>query len=64
MKEYKIVEECCKSNNNYTVETYTDSFAQAIELLSKCDDATKYYTESISLFAFTGGSYTKIGTIE
>lgn len=64
MKEYKIVEECCKSNNNYTVETYTDSFVQAIELLSKCDDATKYYTESISLFAFIGGSYTKIGTIE
>ena len=63
MKTYKIVEECCKANNDYTVETYTDSFVQVVELLTKCDDSTKYYTESITLFALLNGSYVKIGVI-
>lgn len=47
MKKYKIVEECSKGTGDYTVETYTDSFPQAIDLLSRCDNPIGHDRESI-----------------
>ena len=38
MKKYKIVENHNGVNGNYVVETYTDSFAQAVNILRKYDN--------------------------
>ena len=64
MKKYKIVEECSKGTGDYTVETYTDSFPQAIDLLSRCDNPIGHDRESITLFTEINGNYVKIGAID
>ena len=38
MKKYKIVVNHSGANGEYTVETYTDSFAQAVNILRKGDN--------------------------
>lgn len=63
MKKYKIVEERSNASGDYTVTTCTDSFAQTVDLLSKCDNPTKCDTESIKLFVLKANTYLEVGTI-
>ena len=64
MKEYKIVEVHDSENGNFIVETYTDSFAQAVSILGRYNDPFGSDIKSSTLFAKNGGGYIVVGTIE
>lgn len=57
MKEYKIVE-------MHDVETYTDSFAQAVSVLGRYNDPFGNDIKSSTLLAKNGDGYIVVGTIE
>lgn len=61
-KAYKIVAECSDAENEYIVEVYTDSFAQAINI---CNEAYPLdgRVDSRTLFAMMNEEYVQIGTI-
>lgn len=64
MKEYKIVEEHDGENGNFIVETYTDSFAQAVSILGRYSDPFGSDIKSSTLLAKNGDWYIVVGTIE
>lgn len=64
MKEYKIVEVHDGENWNFIVETYTDSFAQAVSILGRYSDPFGSDIKSSTLLAKNGDGYIVVGTIE
>lgn len=64
MKEYKIVEMHDGENGNFIVETYTDSFAQAVSVLGRYNDPFGSDIKSSTLLAKNGDGYIVVGTIE
>lgn len=64
MKEYKIVEMHDGENGNFIVETYTDSFAQAVRVLGRYNDPFGNDIKSSTLLAKNGDGYIVVGTIE
>ena len=64
MKEYKIVEVHDGENGNFIVETYTDSFAQAVSILGRYSDPFGNDIKSSTLLAKNGDEYIVVGTIE
>ena len=64
MKEYKIVEVHDGVNGNFIVETYTDSFAQAVSVLGRYNDPFGCDIKSSTLLAKSGDGYIVVGTIE
>lgn len=64
MKKYKIVEMHNSENGNFIVETYTDSFAQAVSILGRYNDPFGSDIKSSTLLAKSGDGYIVVGTIE
>lgn len=64
MKKYKIVEMHDGENGNFIVETYTDSFAQAVSVLGRYNDPFGNDIKSSTLLAKNGDGYIVVGTIE
>ena len=64
MKEYKTVEAHDGENGNFIVETYTDSFAQAVSILGRYNDPFGNDIKSSTLLAKNGDGYIVVGTIE
>lgn len=64
MKEYKIVEMHDGENGNFIVETYTDSFAQAVSVLGRYNDPFGNDIKSSTLLAKNGDGYIVVGTMK
>ena len=65
MKEYKIVEMHDGENGNFIVETYTDSFAQAVSILGRYSDPFGNDIKSSTLLTrCDDNGYIVVGTIE
>lgn len=64
MKKYKIVVNHSGANGEYTVETYTDSFAQAVNILGKGDNPFGSDVKSSTLSMMSDNEYVVIGKLE
>ena len=64
MKKYKIVVNHSGVNGEYTVETYTDSFAQAVNILGKGDNPFGSDVKSSTLLMMSDNEYVIIGKLE
>ena len=64
MKKYKIVVNHSGVNGEYTVETYTDSFAQAVNILRKGDNPFGSDIKSSTLLMMSDNKYVVIGKLE
>ena len=64
MKKYKIVVNHSGVNGKYTVETYTDSFAQAVNILRKGDNPFGSDIKSSTLLMMSDNKYVVIGKLE
>lgn len=64
MKKYKIVENHNGVNGNYVVETYTDSFAQAVNILRKYDNPFGSDIKLSTLLVKSDNKYIVIGKLE
>ena len=64
MKKYKIVVNHSEANGEYTVETYTDSFAQAVNILRKGDNPFGSDIKSSTLLMMSDNKYVVIGKLE
>lgn len=64
MKKYKIVVNHSGANGEYTVETYTDSFAQAVNILGKGDNPFGSDVKSSTLLIMSDNEYVVIGKLE
>lgn len=64
MKKYKIIENHNGVNGDYIVETYTDSFAQAVNILRKCDNPFGSDIKSSVLLVKSDNKYVEIGRLE
>ena len=64
MKKYKVVENHNGVNGEYAVETYTDSFAQAVNILRKFDNPFGSDIKSSKLLMMSDNKYIVIGKLE
>ena len=64
MKKYKVVENHNGVNGEYVVETYTDSFAQAVNVLRKGDNLFGSDVKSAILLVKSDNKYVEIGRLE
>lgn len=64
MKKYKIVENHNGANGEYVVETYTDSFAQAVNILRKGNNPFGSDIKSSELLMMSDNKYIVIGKLE
>ena len=64
MKKYKVVENHNGINGEYVVETYTDSFAQAVNILRKFDNPFGSDIKSSELLMMSDNKYIVIGKLE
>lgn len=64
MKKYKIVENHSGVNGDYVVETYTDSFSQAVNILRKGDNLFGSDVKSAILSVKSDNKYVEIGKLE
>ena len=64
MKKYKVVENHNGVNGDYVVETYTDSFAQAVNILRKGCNPFGSDIKSSTLLVKSGNKYDVIGKLE
>lgn len=64
MKKYKIIENHSGVNGDYVVKTYTDSFAQAVNILRKCDNPFGSDIKSSILLVKSDNKYVEIGRLE
>lgn len=64
MEKYKIVENHSGVNGDYVVETYTDSFAQAVNILRKGDNPFGSDIKSSTLLMMSDNEYVIIGKLE
>ena len=64
MKKYKVIENHSGINGNYIVETYTDSFAQAVNILRKGDNPFGSDVKSSTLLVKSDNKYVEIGKLE
>lgn len=64
MKKYKIVENHSGVNGDYVVETYTNSFAQAVNILRKFDNPFGSDIKSSTLLMMSDNKYVEIGKLE
>lgn len=64
MKKYKIIENHNGVNGDYVVETYTDSFAQAVNILRKGDNLFGSDIKSSTLLVKSDNKYVVIGKLE
>ena len=64
MKKYKIIENHSGVNGDYVVKTYTDSFAQAVNILRKGDNSFGSDVKSSTLLMMSDNEYVVIGKLE
>lgn len=64
MKKYKIVENHNGANGECVVETYTDSFAQAVNILRKGNNPFGSDIKSSELLMMSDNKYIVIGKLE
>ena len=64
MKKYKVIENHSGVNGDYIVETYTDSFAQAVNILRKGDNPFGSDVKSSTLLVKYDNKYVEIGKLE
>ena len=64
MKKYKIIENHSVVNGDYVVKTYTDSFAQAVNILRKSDNPFGSDVKSSTLLMMSDNEYVVIGKLE
>ena len=64
MKKYKIIENHSGVNGDYVVKTYTDSFAQAVNILRKSDNSFGSDVKSSTLLMMSDNEYVVIGKLE
>lgn len=64
MKKYKVVENHNGVNGEYVVETYTDSFSQAVNILRKFDNPFGSDIKSSELLMMSDNKYIVIGKLE
>lgn len=60
MRQYKIVE----VYDEKTVETTTDDFEMAIQVIRDQQDGNTSTADSVALYAYWQGKYTLVGQIE
>ena len=64
MKKYKVIENHSGVNGDYIVETYTDSFAQAVNILRKGDNPFGSDVKSSTFLVKSDNKYVEIGKLE